>query len=314
MVTDNKLYKVAITVDGNYVHGKYYDTLTQVYYAEEDGGDGCSYISVKPNQNVVPGTDDTVWKRSSRSGRGEKGEKGDKGDPGAIDEQQIQAIEAQISAKQDALISGTNIKTVGGQNILGSGNIQVGDENAVKFVQQSLSSDQKAQARTNIGAVSSGDIPAISTDISADASSDSKTASPKAVKTYVDAHSGSGTDPEAVKFTAQSLTSEQKGQARANIGAQETLVSGLTIKTINSQSLLGNGNIDTPAGQDGVGIDSVSTPSTADGTVLISLTNGDTITLDLNHNHPQYIKYVHLSDEGFMPASPESDTLYLIDE
>ena len=39
MVTDNKLYKVAITVDGNYVHGKHYDTLTQVYYAEEDGGE-----------------------------------------------------------------------------------------------------------------------------------------------------------------------------------------------------------------------------------------------------------------------------------
>lgn len=225
MVTDNKLYKVAITVDGNYVHGKYYDTLTQVYYAEEDGGDGCSYISVKPNQNVIPGTDDTVWKRSSRSGKGEKGDKGDpgergpqgeKGDTGEIDEQQLQEIEAQIAAKQDALVSGTNIKTVGGQSILGGGNIQVGDENAVKFVQQSLSSDQKAQARTNIGAVSNNDIPEISTNISTDAFSDMKTASPKAVKDYVDTHHS---DPDAVKYTEQSLTPEQKAQARTNISA-----------------------------------------------------------------------------------------------
>ena len=192
MVTDNKLYKVAITVDGNYVHGKYYDTLTQVYYAEEDGGDGCSYVSVKPNQNVIPGTDDTVWKRSSRSGKGEKGDKGDtgergpQGEPGEIDEQQLQEIESQIAAKQDALVSGTNIKTIGDQSILGSGNIQVGDENAVKFVSQSLTDLQKTQARTNIGAASSASVPAISTSISTDASSDVKTASPKAVKIYVD--------------------------------------------------------------------------------------------------------------------------------
>ena len=249
MVTDNKLYKVAITVDGNYVHGKYYDTLTQVYYAEEDGGDGCSYISVKPNQNVVPGTDDTVWKRSSRSGKGEKGEKGDKGDPGTIDEQQLQDIEDQIAAKQDALVSGTNIKTIGNQSILGSGNIQVGDENAVKFVQQTLSADQKSQARTNIG-------------------------------------------------------------------AQETLISGSTIKTINSQSILGIGDISVQGqdGEDGIGFSSITTPFTPDGTIIITLSNGDTITLDLNHNHPQYVKYVHLSDESLMPENPDPDTLYLIDE
>lgn len=256
MVTDNKLYKVAITVDGNYVHGKYYDTLTQVYYAEEDGGDGCSYISVKPNQNVIPGTDDTVWKRTSRSGRGEKGDKGDpgergpqgeKGDTGEIDEQQLQEIEAQIAAKQDALVSGTNIKTVGGQSILGGGNIQVGDENAVKFVQQSLSADQKAQARTNIG-------------------------------------------------------------------AQEALVSGSTIKTVNSQSLLGSGDITVQDGQDGVGFETISTPSTADGTALITLTNGDTITLDLNHQHTQYPKYVYCTSQAAYDAitTKENDTLYLI--
>lgn len=73
----------------------------------------------------------------------------------------------------------------------------------VKYVSQSLSTSQKSQARTNIGAgtyskpsggipasdIASGvipTVPTISTDISADASSDAKTASPKAVKTFVE--------------------------------------------------------------------------------------------------------------------------------
>lgn len=60
-----------------------------------------------------------------------------------------------------------------------------------------------------------------------------------------------------------------------------------------------------------VGFDSVS--SNQDGTLIITLSNGDTITVDLNHNHPQYPKYVHLEDESDMPSSPDSETMYLID-
>ena len=36
-------------------------------------------------------------------------------------------IDAQDSTKQDALVSGQNIKTIGGQSIIGSGDINVGD-------------------------------------------------------------------------------------------------------------------------------------------------------------------------------------------
>ena len=60
-----------------------------------------------------------------------------------------------------------------------------------------------------------------------------------------------------------------------------------------------------------VSLDSVS--SNQDGTLIITLSNGDTITVDLNHNHPQYPKYVHLADESSMPATPDSETMYLID-
>ena len=46
-----------------------------------------------------------------------------------------------------------------------------------------------------------------------------------------------------------------------------------------------------------------------DGTWQITLTNGDTITIDLNHVHPQYLKYELVQS---LPASPDSGTLYLI--
>lgn len=97
-------------------------------------------------------------------------------------------------------------------------------------VQDSLSNAdsayQKPAGGIPVSDLASGVIPAISTDISADATSDTKTVSPKAVKTYVDAHGGSGDDPEAVKYTAQSLNNSQKTQARTNIGAGTSDFSG----------------------------------------------------------------------------------------
>lgn len=55
-------------------------------------------------------------------------------------------------------------------------------------------------------------------------------------------------------------------------------------------------------GQDGVGFDSVTTQQ--DGTLVITLTNGDTITIDMNHNHPQYYSKVAEASNpsgGFLP-------------
>ena len=66
----------------------------------------------------------------------------------------------------------------------------------------------------------------------------------------------------------------------------------------------------------GVGFESVSSPTPADGTATITLTNGDTITLDLNHSHPQYLKYVLCASEAEYEAitTKDSTTLYLIPE
>ena len=64
------------------------------------------------------------------------------------------------SGKQDTLVSGTNIKTVNGNSILGSGNLQIqtGETDVVKYTAQTLTAEQKAQARANIDAASLEDI------------------------------------------------------------------------------------------------------------------------------------------------------------
>lgn len=67
-------------------------------------------------------------------------------------------VNSGLSTKQATLQSGTNIKTINGESILGSGNIVAGDPNAVKYVSQSLTESQKEQARANIGAASLSDM------------------------------------------------------------------------------------------------------------------------------------------------------------
>lgn len=51
-------------------------------------------------------------------------------------------------------------------------------------------------------------------------------------------------DPRnTLKYTPQTLNSSEKAQARQNIGAQEQLVSGENIKTVNGVNLLGSGDL-----------------------------------------------------------------------
>lgn len=72
----------------------------------------------------------------------------------------VPQVEAALAGKQATLVSGTNIKTINGQSVLGSGDmtIQAGDTDAVKYVAQTLTDAQKAQARANIDAASLADI------------------------------------------------------------------------------------------------------------------------------------------------------------
>ena len=63
------MYKVGLTVKEPWSPDISYEVLDITLYAVENGGDGCSYTAIKPNQGVTPGTDDTVWVKSTQAGQ-----------------------------------------------------------------------------------------------------------------------------------------------------------------------------------------------------------------------------------------------------
>ena len=78
-----------------------------------------------------------------------------------------------------------------------------------------------------------------------------------------------------------------------NFDGEEWSDTGITVTAITGEP-----------GADGVGFASVESPTPADGTVIITLSNGDTMTLDLNHNHEGYYSKVLGGAQpsgGFLP-------------
>lgn len=114
---------------------------------------------------------------------------------------------------------------------------------------------------------------------------------------------------DTVWHKAQTLSSAQQAQARSNIGAQEALVSGTNIKTINNESILGSGNI-TISGGGGSGeanvIESISINGTAQPVtsknVDLAVPVSSTITAIVTLTEAQYTAL----------ATKDSSTLYII--
>ena len=141
-----------------------------------------------------------------------------------------------IESKQDLLVSGTNIKTVLGQTIVGSGNLDI---NADQINTTSTTNKFITQARiTKLDGIEAG------------ATGDQSASEILALIKTVDG-TGSGLDSDLLG--GQSLATLQ-----ASIGAkQDTLVSGNNIKTINGNSILGFGDLIISGGGGGA-VDSVN--------------------------------------------------------
>lgn len=140
-----------------------------------------------------------------------------KADKSTVDalQEQVTSNTSAIATKQDALVSGTNIKTINGQTVLGSGNIEVGGGGTSDYTQ--LTNKPQINSVELTGNKSLSDIGA-------------QPAGDYALKSEIPDVSGLATKEE--------VTTGLNGK-------QDTLVSGTNIKTINSQSLVGSGNIDT---------------------------------------------------------------------
>lgn len=122
------------------------------------------------------------------------------------------AITAATSTKQDTLVSGTNIKTINNQSILGEGNIDI-------------------QGGSGGSSYTAGD--------GIDITNDVISVTGKVDTSAFTAHTAD---------TVIHVTSDEKA---AWNDKQDTLVSGTNIKTINNQSILGEGNITIEGGSGG---------------------------------------------------------------
>jgi len=195
------------------------------------------------------------------------------------------ATQTALDAKQATLVSGTNIKTINGTTVLGSGNIAISSAVAWGGITGTLSTQTDLQTaldakvdenaaitgatKTKVTYDAKGLVTAGADATTADiADSSNKRYVTDANLTVIQNTSGTNTGDNATN-------SQYSGLAASK---QDTLVSATNIKTIEGQSLLGSGNIDLAKGDVGLGnVDNTSDAnkpvSTATQTALDAKTN-----------------------------------------
>ena len=203
-----------------------------------------------------------------------------------IDE--ITDLTNQLSQKQDKLVSGTNIKTINGNSLLGSGNLEIETSGGGGGITDAPS-DGKKYVRSNANWVEETkvDISDMLTKTEAESTYAKKTeipeeyVLPKASSSVLggikvgaglsidgsgilSATGGGVADsvnwenvvgkPDIVQTTGTSQTNIMSQNAVTNSLKikQDTLVSGTNIKTINGQTILGSGNIEIQGGGSGI--------------------------------------------------------------
>ena len=186
-----------------------------------------------------------------------------------IEEVTASALVELHSTKQDILVSGTNIKTINNQSLLGSGNIEIQGGSGSDY-----SAGTNIDITNNVISVTGITIPTSNTAFTNDAGYvnsgevETQITSKGYITGYTEsdpvfqASAASGISEQDItnwnnKLDSSALnpyyTSAQTDNAISNAtsGKQDTLVSGTNIKTINNQSLLGSGNIEIQGGSGG---------------------------------------------------------------
>lgn len=197
------------------------------------------------------------------AGKQDKGDYALKSDLNTLatkEELATKADASSLSSKQDTLVSGTNIKTINGDSILGSGNL---------VIQSGTSNWDDIQGKPQFaGVATSGDyndlinkpaIPDVSNLATKQEIADMETKS-NAAATYATKQE-LGNKLDTATYNSEKAGFETKENAAATYqvkgnyatkqeiaGKQDTLVSGTNIKTINGNSVLGAGDITIQAG------------------------------------------------------------------
>ena len=204
-----------------------------------------------------------------------------------------------ITTKQDKLVSGTNIKTINGTSLLGSGNIVI--EASAENV-PTLQTDK--QGTTNNYVYSSGidDSYGIISSIDTLISYTSDRASIHTDwyywgNTY---HMTDGSDGWSIEGATTSEAGLMTASDKSKLDGidlstkQDTLVSGTNIKTINGTSLLGSGDITIEGGSGNVDLSDYYTKSETNALVSpklsqVTLTQAEYDALQTKENNVLYI-------------------------
>lgn len=163
------------------------------------------------------------------------------------------ALAIELANKQDTLVSGTNIKTVNGESILGSGNIVIstGVTSLGGLSDVTLSSTANGQSIVFNGT--------------------------NFVNSFINYNTLTNRPSTFPPSAHVHIIANITGLQTALDSKQEVLVSGTNIKTINGESILGSGNIAIAGGGGSIALDDLSdvviSSSTTGQAVLFNGTN-----------------------------------------
>ena len=172
------------------------------------------------------------------------------------------ADKSSLASKQDKLVSGVSIKTINDQSLLGSGNISIESGTSIT-VDSALSTTSENPVQNKVitntlqTKANASDIPTKVSQLENDSKFATQTAVATGLATKAD--KDSLTSLEGSVSTLETTVGNQDKSIIANAqaiqGKQDKLESGVNIKTINNQSILGSGNISIEGGGSTVVVD-----------------------------------------------------------
>ena len=165
-----------------------------------------------------------------------------------------------IATKQDKLVSGTNIKTINGESILGSGNITISSGSGGSGLASPWVSEEKCIGITDNQGFYMGLVNVFNSALYGEVIYDSNNSDNQPLAACVMGLSCDNeindiilfSDTETNVNSIVKLPDDFKTRSQT-ITLQDKLVSGTNIKTINGESILGSGNITISSGSGGSG-------------------------------------------------------------
>ena len=191
------------------------------------------------------------------------------------------AVRVDTSVIQPKLVSGTNIKTINNQSLLGSGNITIsggsgGQDMGIRVVEKGESSYTEGGVVNVETGINPSDGPLIAYNKESGLTMTTLEDNGEDIGVML-AIDGDVIQSKLVSGNNIKTVNNTSILGSGNINVQPTLVSGTNIKTINNQSLLGSGNINIGGGSGTDDYDQLSNRPSVNGTTL----SGDQTSSDL---------------------------------